>query len=284
MRHKLRAAIAAVLLWLPTHFSATAQTGGSSAPPRELRIWSAGAAQAGLRDAATLYGQRHRTTVHMEFSPMAPLAKRLADLAAGRAEAGKPPDIVVLTEAGMNEARSKGWIAIGPAGTIGGPATDTGGIVEVGRTGIGIAVHENAPLPDIKTPEALKRTLLAAKSVVYIDPARGTSGRHVAAMFAALGIAEAMKGKTTLGEGGYVVEPVGRGEIELGLHQITEILPVKGVKLVGPLPAPHQRITVYQGAVAAKTNVTAVAQHFLVFLRSDDVRKLFAARGYFETK
>jgi molybdate transport system substrate-binding protein len=260
------------------------QGGVPPGPAQELRVWSGGAAQSGLRAAAALFSQRYRTTIHFEFAPMGPLARRLAELAGGKAEAGPAPDVIVLTEEAMKEARSKGWIAVGPAGTIGGPATDAGGVVEVGRTGIGIAVNEKAPLPDIKTAAGLKQTLLAAKSIVYIDPARGTSGRHVAAMFEALGIAEAMKGKTTLGQGGHVVEPVGRGEIELGLHQITEILPVKGVKLAGPLPEPFQRVTVYQGAVAAKARAQAAAQHFLIFLRLDEVRKLFAAQGFIEPK
>ena len=72
--------------------------------------------------------------------------------------------------------------------------------------------------------------MLAAKSIVYIDPKTGTSGKHVAEILSKLGIADEVNRKAKLGQGGYIIEPVGRGEIELGIHQISEILPVKGVK------------------------------------------------------
>ncbi|TMG78052.1 MAG: ABC transporter substrate-binding protein, partial [Betaproteobacteria bacterium] len=122
------------------------------------------------------------------------------------------------------------------------------GAKPVGRVGIGVAVNEKAASPDISTVEAFKRTLLAAKSVVYIDPKVGTSGKHVAEVLERLGIAEQVNAKATLGQGGYIVEPVGRGEIELGIHQISEILPVRGVKLVGPLPRELQKYTTYVAA------------------------------------
>src|SRR5205807_6774776 len=111
-----------------------------------------------------------------------------------------------------------------------------------------VAVNENAPLPDISTPEAFKRSLLAARSVVYIDPKTGTSGKHVAEILQRLGIADEVNRKATLGQGGYITEPVGRGETAPGIHQISEILPVKGVRLVGPLPAELQKYTVYVAA------------------------------------
>jgi len=91
----------------------------------------------------------------------------------------------------------------------------------------------------------MRRTLLAAKSIVYINPKTGTSGKYVEDMLSKLNILEDMKSKTTLINEGYAVAPVGRGEVELGIHQISEILPVPGVKLVGPLPAEFQRYTVY---------------------------------------
>jgi molybdate transport system substrate-binding protein len=148
------------------------------------------------------------------------------------------------------------------------------------RVGIGVAVHESAPLPDISTPEALKKTLLAAKSVVYINPDTGTSGKYVVEMFKKLNILEDLKAKTTLVDSGYAVAPVGRGEVELGIHQISEILPVKGVKLVGPLPAAFQRYTVYAGAVAPGTAKAAAAREFLQYLSSPEARAGLAKAGY----
>ena len=106
------------------------------------------------------------------------------------------------------------------------------------KVGIGVAVKEGAPLPDIKTVEAFKRTLLAAKSVAYIDPkAGGSSGIYFDGLLARLGIADEVRPKAKLKQGGHVADLVASGEAELGVHQISEILPVKGVVLVGPLPA-----------------------------------------------
>ena len=143
-----------------------------------------------------------------------------------------------------------------------------------------MAVNEKAPLPDIATPEAFKQPLLAAKSVVWINPATGTSGKHLAQVFEQLGIAEQVRAKSTLLEGGYVVEPVGRGEIELGLHQITEILPVKGIRLVGPLPAALQKQTIYVGAVTIKAKDPARAKALLAAMRAPEIRGIFAAKGF----
>jgi molybdate transport system substrate-binding protein len=148
------------------------------------------------------------------------------------------------------------------------------------RVGIGVAVHESAPLPDISTPAALRKTLLAAKSVVYINPETGTSGKYVVEMFKKLDIFEELKAKSTLVDSGYAVAPVGEGKVELGIHQISEILPVKGTKLVGPLPAEFQRYTVYAGAVAPGTPKAAAVRQFLQYLSSPEARAGLARAGY----
>jgi len=145
------------------------------------------------------------------------------------------------------------------------------------RVGIGVAVHEKAPLPDISTPEAMRRTLLAAKSIVYINPKTGTSGKYVESMIDKLGILEQMKNRTTLVNEGYAVAPVGRGEVELGIHQISEIIPVPGVKLVGELPAQFQRYTVY---VAVPMKDSNPVQDFIAHVTSPQARERLAKAGY----
>jgi molybdate transport system substrate-binding protein len=226
-----------------------------------IGVYSGGAVKAALVPAAERFTAASGTAVAIEFHPMGPLTRRLRE--------GATPDIVVLTREVLDELEKTPLVA-----------RDTA--TEVGRVAIGVAVHESAPSPDISTPEAFKRTLLAARSLVYIDPERGTSGRHFAGVLRELGIAEAMAPKTRLGEGGYVVEPVGRGEVEIGIHQITEILPVKGVKLVGPLPAALQKETVYVGVLTPGARDPTRARAFLEFLRLPETRALFAARGFIE--
>src|SRR6267143_1388643 len=150
----------------------------------------------------------------------------------------------------------------------------------VARVGIGVAVNENAPLPDISTPEAFKRALLAARSVVYIDPKTGTSGKHVAEILQRLGIADEVNRKATLGQGGYITEPVGRGEIELGIHQISEILPVKGVRLAGPLPKELQKYTVCVAAPVLESQKKTAVVAFIAHLSAPQARARLAASGY----
>jgi molybdate transport system substrate-binding protein len=229
----------------------------------DITIYSGGAVKSALVEAAQRFEKQHGTKITIEFHPMGPLTKLLAE--------GASPDIVVLTREVMDEEEKK-------------PALTGAAQTEVGRVAIGVAVRQGVPAPDISTPEAFKNAVLAAKSIVYIDPARGTSGKHLATVFQRLGIADTIKPKTTLGSGGYVVEPVGKGEIELGIHQITEILPVPGVELVGPLPAALQKETVYIGAVTKSARQPKEAQDFLAYLRRPETRAVFAEKGFVETK
>ena len=141
-------------------------------------------------------------------------------------------------------------------------------------------MHESARMPDISTVDAFRKTLLAAKSVVYIDPKVGTSGKHVAEILQRLGIAGEVNAKAKLGSGGYITEPVGRGEIELGIHQISEILPVKGVKLAGPLPAELQKYTVYVAVPVAQSAKQQTISDFIQHLSGPTARERLAQAGY----
>lgn len=226
-----------------------------------LTIWSGGAVKAGLIPAARVYEGQTGTAVAIEFEPMGPLMKRIA--------AEPLPDALILTRELMERVAAQG-------------RTTDDTPTEIGRVAIGVAVHEAAPLPDISTPEALRRLLLAARSLVYIDPERGTSGKQVALVLERLGIAEPMRAKTVLGRGGSVAEPVGRGEVEVGIHQITELLNLPGVRYVGPLPGDLQKETVYVGAPTRATSRGEAVRDFLRFLRTPGVRALFAEKGFIE--
>jgi molybdate transport system substrate-binding protein len=148
--------------------------------------------------------------------------------------AGEPTDVLVFPAPGLDDLVKQGKIAADSK-------------IILARSGMGVAARAGAPKPDISTPDALKRTLLAAKSIIYTDPAlRSPSGLHFANVLERLGIAEEMKGKSNLHNGvGFNAEFVASGEIELGIQQISEIVPVKGVELVGPLPPDLQLTAVY---------------------------------------
>jgi len=222
----------------------------------QINVLSGGAAKSFIEPLAASF-KGH--TVKLEFQPMGRLTKSLAD--------GYPADMVVVTSEVLDQLRQDPKLSIQNAKPI-------------ARVGIGVAVHESARMPDISTVDAFRKTLLAAKSVVYIDPKVGTSGKHVAEILQRLGIAGEVNAKAKLGSGGYITEPVGRGEIELGIHQISEILPVKGVKLAGPLPAELQKYTVYVAVPVAQSAKQQTISDFIQHLSGPTARERLAQAGY----
>jgi molybdate transport system substrate-binding protein len=141
-------------------------------------------------------------------------------------------------------------------------------------------VKAGTPLPDIGTIEAFKHTLLAAKSVAYIDPAAGgSSGIYVAKLLERLGIAKEVNAKAVLVQGGEVAAHVVDGEAEIGIHQISEILAVKGAVLVGPLPAAIQNFTVYSAGIATAGAKRAVANGLVQFLSGAHAIAIIKAKG-----
>ena len=219
---------------------------------QELRVLSGGAAKSLVDPLAASF---RGGVVKVDYQPMGRLVKSLED--------GAEVNMVIITEETLPGLERQRRVERGAK--------------PIARVGIGVAVNEKAPSPDISTVENFKKALLAAKSVVYIDPKTGTSGKHVAEVFERLGIAAEMRGKSTLGQGGYATEPVGRGEIELGIHQISEILPVKGVKLVGPLPPELQKYTTY---VAVPVKQSRTVLDFIDHLTGAEARRRLAQAGY----
>jgi len=220
----------------------------------QISVLSGGAAKSFIEPLAKTFPGH---TVKLEFQPMGKLTRSLAD--------GYQADMVVVTSEVLDQVKNQ--VRIEQAKPI-------------ARVGIGVAVHESARAPDISTVEAFKKTLLAAKSVVYIDPKVGTSGKHVAEILQRLGIAEQVNRKATFGQGGYITEPVGRGEIELGIHQISEILPVKGVKLAGPLPAELQKYTVYVAVPVTQSSKQQAVSDLIRHLTGPAARERLAQAGY----
>jgi len=202
----------------------------------------------------------------METGHKATVSNDTAGGLAKRIEGGEAFDLVMITPGAAKELAAKGKVA--------------GNGTPVARVGVGVVVKEGATLPDISSVEAFKTTLKAAKTVAYIDPASGgSSGIYLASLFEKLGIAGDITPKAKLKKGGYVAELIANGEAELGLHQISEILPVKGVKLVGPLPAEIQNYTTYAAAISANAAQPAAAQAMLKLLGGAEADAVLKARG-----
>jgi molybdate transport system substrate-binding protein len=184
-----------------------------------------------------------------------------------RIESGEAFDLAVLGPGALDELIGKGKIAAGTR-------------VNLARVGIGVVVKAGAPKPDIATVDDFKHALLAAKSIAYIDPAAGgSSGIYVAKLLQQLGIADEVNAKAKLIQGGAVATHVADGEAELGLHQISEILPIKGVTLVGPLPAAIQNYTVYAAGIAAAAHEPAVVRALIDRLVGPEAAAVLQAKG-----
>src|SRR6201998_717589 len=192
----------------------------------------------GVRSAAEpLFAQFDRTSGHtlaVTWGTAPMLVKRI--------EEGEAPDVVVLSRAGIEALRNLGKLA---------PGSD----VTLASSGVAIAVKAGAPKPDISTPEALKQTLLAAKSIAYSEPsAGGASGVYFAKLLERMGIAEAMKPKTKYPPaGGFSAELLLTGEVELAVQQKPELLHVSGVEIVGFLPGDLNLVTEFAAAIMTES-------------------------------
>jgi len=176
-------------------------------------------------------------------------------------------DVAVLTTGAIDDLAKQGKVVPGTR-------------ADLAKTGIGVVVKAGAPAPDISTVDAFKRALLAAKSVAFIDPkAGGSSGIYVEGLLARLGIADRVNAKAVLVHGGAVADHVADGEAEVGIHQISEILPVAGVRLVGPLPPEIQNFTVYAAGVGATAKDGNAARALVKFLAGPSALPIVKAKG-----
>jgi molybdate transport system substrate-binding protein len=178
-------------------------------------------------------------------------------------EAGEPFDLAIMTAAVADDLIKQGKLVA---------ATRT----NVARGGIGIAVRAGAPKPDIGTVDALKRALLATPSITYAKEAG--SGSYFVGLLERLGIAEAMRPKTRYG-GGNVAEVVVAGEAEMAVQLITELMSVRGVAVVGPLPAEVQNYIVLTAGVGTQAKDPALAKEFLQFLTAPAAAPVYTSKG-----
>ena len=231
-------------------------SGGASAA--ELKVLTAGAMKAVVLALAPQFeSQGHKLIVDNDTA--GGLTKRIED--------GETFDVAVITPGAIDGLIAKGKVAAGTR-------------TNLSRVGIGVMVKEGAPKPDIGNVEAFKQALIAAKSVAYIDPASGgSSGIYLAGLFDKLGIGEVIKPKAKLKRGGYVADLITSGDAELGLHQISEIVPVKEVTLVGPVPADLQNYTTYAAGVGAATKEPDAAKALIGLLSGPSAATVLREKG-----
>jgi molybdate transport system substrate-binding protein len=222
----------------------------------EIKALSGGAVQESVAALIEAYQKKSGHKVVSHYAPRGKLREML--------KAGDKAEVLFMTAAALDGAAKDG-AALAPERR------------PLGRVMIGVAVKEGAPVPDISNAEAVKRLLLASKGIAMIDPSTGTSGGHLAKMYDSLGIAEQVKPKLRTLAQGRVAELVVKGDADVALHQISEILPVKGIKLVGPLPAEINLVSTY--LVATTANASPEAKAFADFAVSAEGRKLVEEGG-----
>jgi molybdate transport system substrate-binding protein len=245
-----------VLTFAVVLIAAGASRGAAGA---EIKVLTAGAFKQVLIALLPEFEKQSGHKVTVDNDTVGALTKRI--------ESGENFELAVLTPGAIGNLSGKGKFVPGSSRNL-------------ARVGVGVVVREGAPKPDIGSVEAFKQALMAAKSIAYIDPAAGgSSGIYVAGLLEKLGIAAEMKGKSKLIPGGAVAEHIARGEAELGIHQISEILPVKGVTLVGPLPADIQNYTVYAAGIGAAAKQPEAAKDLLKALAGPAAAEVLKSKG-----
>jgi molybdate transport system substrate-binding protein len=216
----------------------------------EIKVMTSGAFTAAY---LALVPEFERATGHRIVTEATSMGTGPTGIAA-RLERGEAIDVVIVSDRDLERLIAVGRIRPGTR-------------VDLARSAIGMAVRRGAPKPDISSVDALKRTLLEAKSIAY---SASVSGTYLSTeLFLRLGIADRVLPKSRRIEGGERVGAVvARGEAEIGFQQISELLPVEGIDFVGPLPAEVQRVTTFSAGVGAASAHLASARSFIDFLAS----------------
>jgi molybdate transport system substrate-binding protein len=226
----------------------------------ELRVMTSGAFTAPYLEL----GPQFERLTHEKVVTVTTSIGTGAESIPSRIKRGEAVDIVIVADASLDELIRDGLVIAGSK-------------IPLARSAIGMAVRAGAAKPDISSVEALKQTLLRAKSIAY---SASVSGDYLSnEMFARLGIAEAVKPKSRRIERERVGAVVARGEAEIGFQQVSELLAVPGIDYVGPLPAEVQRVTVFSAGVAAGAKDPEGARAFIRFLASPEATPVITKSG-----
>lgn len=223
-----------------------------------IKVISAGAVKSMVQALGAEFERETDNTLDLNFGTAGSLRDRIKN--------GETSDLVVLSESIIADLGKLGLVT---------------GAIDLGRTVTGVVVKNSAPLPDISTPEAFKQALLKARSVAYTDPkAGGSGGTMFAGLLERLGIAEDVARKAVLCKGGYdVCGAIVEGRAEIGTTFISEVLPVKGAKVVGPLPGDLHNANTYTGAIHAGAASPEGAQALLRYFTNPAKRDRWTAAG-----
>jgi molybdate transport system substrate-binding protein len=178
-----------------------------------------------------------------------------------RLKGGEQVDLVILSAASLDELKKAGIVAER---------------FDIAKSGVGVAVKTGAPKPDISSGEAVKRAVLAAKGIAY---SKGPSGIYLIKLFERWGISERIKSKVRQVQGEPAGASAARGEVELAFQQVSELLPVPGIELVGPLPPDIQEITTFSAGLHAKAKEPKAARALVDFFKAPAAAPVIRKKG-----
>ncbi len=228
----------------------------------EIKVLSTTAMKMVFEELTPQFERETGNRLAVALGPSLVLEKRVLD--------GELADVAIVTGPGAKELIERGKIV-------------RGSLVEVARSLIGVAVPKGAPRPDLSSVDGFKRALLAAKAIALSKPVGGgASGAHMAKVFEELGITEAMAAKAIYGAGGAAGLAglvVKRGEADIGIQQMAELLAVDGIDVVGPLPPDIQSATMFTAGIAANANHPDLARAAIAFLATPAARSVIKAKG-----
>jgi molybdate transport system substrate-binding protein len=225
----------------------------------EITVMSTVALTPTLGELTPKYETSTGNKLVITYSTIADLKKRV--------DAGEAVDVMILSRPVLDELQTKGKVT-------------SGSIVNLGSSYVAIGVRAGAPQPDISTLEKLKAALLATKSISYADPAKGgASGVYFAKVLDRLGIADQMKSKTVLVPGAQAGELVGKGEVEMGVAQASEIASVPGAQLVGPLPGDLNSTIVFAVGIGSASKEPAAAKSLIELLTGPAGAAVLKSKG-----
>jgi molybdate transport system substrate-binding protein len=240
---------------------ATALSLAGSVHAAEIKVMISGGLSAAYN---VLVPEFERTSGHKVLTAYGPSMGTTVNAIPMRLERGEAADVVIMVGYALGDLISQGKVKADSR-------------VDLVKSLIGICVKAGAPKPDISSPEALKRALLAAKSIAYSDSA---SGVYISTeMFQRLGIVEEMKDKARKIPAEPVAGVVARGEAEIGFQQFSEMLPIPGIDIVGPLPSELQKVTIFSAGIASVSKEPEAGKALIKFLASPAARDAVVKSG-----
>ena len=220
---------------------------GAQSQAAELKVLATGSMAEPLKELGEAFTHNSGHTLLFSLGTTGVVMNKIAS--------GETADVIVISVEAADALQKEGKILAATR-------------ADVANSLLGVAVKSGAAVPDISTPDALKKAIVAARSISYPDPKLGaTSGIYIESLFGTFGIADAAKAKATVKPiGAQVADAVAKGEVELGLTFLSELVPNKGITVVGPFPDDVQNPTLYTAAVAAGTPNEAAARAFVAYI------------------